>query len=186
MLRWFDHPEEAVDHLAGLRRAQALLDREGFLESLQDRARRFEWDAAMQWRADQWVSQQLVGWSEEVHKGLEGLRRDDVGRPLNARHGCSFRLSRVVQVHRGVLTAGDNDFYAAVETELGPDSEWVRLRRTAFGIEDERGRSPTLREQVVAGLQLYVATVTLVESALQEEDRPVIVHTVHQIRTALV
>ena len=182
---WFEQPQLAVMFIAGLRSARALLDRDGFLAGWQERARRFVWDGAMKRRADRWVSTQLVGWAEEVHKGLEGLRRGgDVGRLLNARHGCSFGLAQVVQVHLGLLVDGDNGFYDALESTLGSESSWVRLRATAFGVQDDTGRGPTLPEQVWAGLQLYVETVRLVDSVIQPEHRAVIEHTVEQIGVA--
>ena len=178
---WFEQPELAVAFVAGIRAAQVLVDH-GFLALWQERARCFVWNASLRARADRWVSAELVGWAEEVHKGLEGLRRGgDVGRLLNARHGCTFGLSRIVQVHRRVLTEGDNDFYDALDAALGPDSEWARLRRTAFGVQDASGRAPTLPEQVRAGLKLYVVTAELVASAVQPEHRAVIDHTVGQI-----
>lgn len=108
---WFERPEEVVSHIAGLRVARALLDHDGSFAALQARANTFAWDAAMQERADRWASRQLVGWAEEAHKGLEGLRRGDVGRLLNARHGCSWGLNHVIQVQRGVLVSGDNAVY---------------------------------------------------------------------------
>ena len=64
-----------------------------------------------------------------------------------------------MQVQRGVLVSSENDSYDGVA--VGRDSRWTRLRRTAFGIEDDGGRAPTLREQVIAGLHLYVETAAL-------------------------
>jgi hypothetical protein len=62
----------------------------------------------MQARANQQASAMLVGWFEEVHKGLAGLQQNDIGRLLNARHGLSWGLGRVMKVQRGILMSGDN------------------------------------------------------------------------------
>jgi hypothetical protein len=86
---WFTRPEEAVKVIAGLRLAHLLLDRDGSFLARQRRVHEFTWDVAMQERADRWASEQMVGWAEEAHKGLEGLRRGDIGRLLNGRHGLS-------------------------------------------------------------------------------------------------
>jgi hypothetical protein len=183
--RWFSDPELATDSIMGVRSAQALLDRDGYFAGIQARARAFVWDQTMQARANLWASTMLVGWIEEVHKGLAGLQRNDVGRLLNARHGLSWGLSRVMKVQRGILISGDNAFYDAVTQALGQQSEWVRLHRTAFGIESEEDQAPTLSEQVRAGLRLYILTAELLAPVLRTEDRPLITHTTQLIREML-
>jgi hypothetical protein len=182
---WFERPEQAVTHVAGLRRAHALLDRDGAFAELQARAHAFVWDVAMQELADRWASRQLVGWAEEAHKGLEGLRRGDVGRLLNARHGCSWGLNHVIQVWRGVLVSGDNAVYDEVGAAMAAHPEWLRLRRLAFGLEDARGVAPAIAGQVRAGLRLYALTAGLLDAAIQPEDRPVILRTVASIGAEL-
>lgn len=183
--RWFSDPEVATDTIIGARSAQTLLDRDGYFAGIQTRARAFAWDQAMQERANQRASAMLVGWIEEVHKGLAGLQRNDIGRLLNARHGLSWGLSRVMKVQRGILMSGDNAFYDEVAQVMGQQSEWVRLQRIAFGIESEEGKAPTLSEQVRAGLQLYILTAELFEPVLRTEDRPLITHTAQLIHETL-
>jgi hypothetical protein len=183
--RWFSEPEAVTDTIMGVRSAQALLDRDGYFAEIQVRARAFAWGQAMQERANQRASAMLVGWIEEVHKGLAGLQRNDVGRLLNARHGLSWGLGRVMKVQRGVLLSGDNAFYNEVNQAMGQQSEWVQLLRTAFGIESEEGKAPTLSEQVRSGLRLYILTAELLAPVLRTEDRPLITHTIQLIRKAL-
>jgi hypothetical protein len=183
--RWFSDPEVATDTIMGARSAQALLDRDGYFAGIQTRAQAFVWDQAMQERANQRASAMLVGWIEEVYKGLAGLQHNDIGRLLNARHGLSWGLGRVMKMQRGVLMSGDNAFYDAVAQVMGEQSEWVRVHRTAFGIENEVGTAPTLSEQVRAGLQLYILTAELLEPVLQTEDRPLIAHTIQLVRAIL-
>lgn len=180
---WFIKPEKASEFMAGLRQARPLLDRDGTLAGLQERARAFVWDALLQARADAWASREMVGWIEEVHKALEGLARlkgagdgpgetiDAVGRLLQARFGLSWGLSRVMQVQRGVLIAGDNSFYRQVAEAVGYDSTWVALRERAFGLGPEPSN---LVEQIQAGLQLYVETAALLGDVLRPEDRPLV------------
>ncbi|MDI7275115.1 MAG: nucleotidyltransferase domain-containing protein [Anaerolineae bacterium] len=182
---WFTRPEVAANIMVGLRQARALVDRSGTFAAIQARARAFVWDATMQERANAWASEQMVGWIEEAHKGLEGLLRGDIGRLLNARFGLSWGLSRVVQVQRGVLVSSENDSYDGVAEAIGRDSRWTRLRRTAFGVEDDEGQAPTLREQVIAGLRLYVETAVLLEGALLPREAELVAETVARIRAAL-
>jgi hypothetical protein len=162
-----------------------LRDQEGYFAAIQARAHAFTWDAAMRERANQWASRQMVGWIEEVHKGLEGLRRDDIGRLLNARFGLSWGLSQVIIVQRGLLLVGDNAFYDAITASMAGQSEWLRLYRAASGIEADDGRAPTLREQVMAGLRLYVLTAELLGPALQPDDRLLIYRTCVLIKAVL-
>ncbi len=182
---WFLCPEIAVTVIAGLRTARPLLDRANTFEAVRRRAQAFLWDAAMQQKANRWAGQQMVGLIEEVHKGLDGLRRNDTGRMLNARFGCSWLLSRVVGVQKGILLTGDNGFYDEVGEAVGKDSRWFQLRRTAFGIEGPTGKAPSLREQVSAGLRLYVATARLLRPIIEPADADPIEQTVALIETEL-
>lgn len=183
---WFAKPELALAVIPGLRSARPLIDREGFFAALQERARRFVWDEAMQQRANAWASEQMVGWIEEVHKGLEGLKRNDIARLLNARFGLSWGLQRVVQVQQGVFLSSDNAFFDAVAISVGTGSTWSQLRRNAFGIEAEGEDRPlALVDQVVAGLRLYVATTELLGDAVSARDRPLIDDTIALIDGAL-
>jgi Nucleotidyltransferase domain len=181
--RWFSCPEEAVNVIRGLQQAQILRDSHDYLAALKERASRFAWDAAMQVRANAYASRQMVGWIEEVHKGLEGVRREDAGRLLNALFGLTWGLSRLVQVQRGILISGDNAFFHEVEQAVGVDSEWAALRRAAFGVGTSRPSS--LRGQVIAGLRLYVLTSQMLMDAWAEEDRLLITTTANRIMTEL-
>lgn len=182
---WFTRPEVAVNVVSGLRTGRELVDREGAFRAIRIRARAFLWDSSIQQRANDWASQQMVGWIEEVHKGLEGLRSGDTGRLLHARFGCTWGLTRVMQVQRGVLVSGDNAFYDEVAAAMGRASEWVRLRQLAFGVEQEGRRPLSLRGQVSAGLRLYTLTAHLIAEALRPTDEPLITETVRLIEATL-
>lgn len=182
---WFSEPAQATTTIAGLRTAHALLDRSATFAALQARAQAFVWTEALQVKADLWASAQMVGWIEEVHKGLEGLRRRDPGRLLNANFGLSWGLSSVLKVQRGVLLSGDNGFFAEVAAAVGPDHRWSELCAIAFGVADIQGRPPSLCERVVAGLQLYAVTADLLGAALQPAHAPLVAETVALINTAL-
>jgi hypothetical protein len=175
----------AVNVISGIRNARPLLDRFNTFEVVQNRAQDFKWNADMQQKANHWASQQMIGWIEEVHKGLEGLRRKDTGRMLNSRFGCSWGLSRVMGVYKGILLSGDNGFYDEINEVVGLDSEWTQLRRIAFGIEDKNGKVPTLQEQVSAGLRLYVVTSKLLNPILEPLDAALIEQTVILIENEL-
>lgn len=182
---WFSDPAQAVKNVGGLRRGRALIDREATFATIQARAHDFTWTPELQALANQQASAELVGWIEEAHKGLEGLRRQDPGRMLNGLFGLSFGLSWVMQLQRGVLISGDNGFFDEVAAATGPDPRWTQLRAVAFGVGEVNGRPPSLRERVVAGLGLYVTTVELMAAALAPADRPLIEATVALINAQI-
>ncbi len=179
---WFSEPTAAVSAIAPLRQAQPLLDSTGYFAQLQARAHNFIWTSELQQQADCWASEQMVGWIEEAHKGLEGLRRNDEGRLLNASFGLSWGLTGVVKVQRGILVYSDNTLMEQVMDDVGSASHWSHLCRISFGLAEEEGRPPSLRARVVAGLQLYVATVELLQAAIQPQEAPLIARSVERIR----
>jgi len=178
---WFTKPEQVTTCIAGLRSARTLRDEDGYFRAIQARAHQFVWDEAMQQKADTYASSQMVGWIEEVHKGLEGLRRSDNGRLINARHGLSWGLTDVMRVQKGILISGDNSSYLAVAAALGERSEWVRLSRKSFAIDGD----VSLRDQVRAGLKLYVLTAEQLAEVCKPEERTLIEETVKRINLKL-
>lgn len=183
---WFTEPGQALGIIDGLRRGKALWDPAQVFASIQQRAHRFEWTPEHQEKADQLAGKELVGWIEEAHKGLEGLRRNDTGRLLNARFGLSWGLSWVMRLHRGVLTTSDNTFYDDVINAVGPESRWALLLRRAFGTVDQgNGGSLSLREVVQSGLLLYCETFEILNESLPRQDYALISATVRLIHTEL-
>lgn len=178
---WFTDPDRASSCIMGVRTAMPLWDPQGYFAALQRRADAFVWDESMQIKANSWASEQMVGWIEEVQKGLEGLRRNDEGRMLNARYGLSWGLTNVMRVQRGVLITGDNGTYPEVVESVGRDSHWVRLSRRAFGITN----GLSLRDQVASGLCLYLLTVELIEEVIQHKHKTLIEEVTRRIRNEL-
>jgi hypothetical protein len=169
---WFSKPVEATASIAGVRAARPLWDPSGHFESIKNRAISFVWDAEMQNKANVFASEAMVGWIEEVQKGLEGLRRQDVGRMLNARYGLSWGLTKVMRVQRGILISGDNASYTEVVANIGTESVWAELGRHAFGVS-----GLPLSDQVKAGLRLYAETARMLDDVLSEQDK-LLVHEV--------
>jgi hypothetical protein len=177
----FTDPVDATEYIAGLRMARALWDPDGHFDAIRERAHVFVWEGAIKDNAHAWASTQMVGWIEEVHKGLEGLRRGDQGRMLNARYGLSWGLTKVMRVQRGILISSDNGSYPEVVEAIGPHSEWGVLSRKVFGIDD----TTDLPDQVKAGLRLYVVTAGILASTLKPEDKKLVDEAVNRIREEL-
>lgn len=183
--RWFERPEEAVKWITGLRQVYALKDETGVIADLRARAIAFTWDEAMQQRANQYASRQMVWWIEEVHKGLEGLRRNDAGRMLFGLIGLSWGIARLVQVQHGLLLPSENEIFDALDRVFGLDSEWVRLRRITFGVGADGRLAFSLRERVMAGLKLYMLTAVTLRNVLQPDDAVVIQSVIESIQAEL-
>ncbi|MYH62074.1 MAG: hypothetical protein F4148_10025 [Caldilineaceae bacterium SB0675_bin_29] len=180
---WFTEPGQAVNIIIGLRDGRALWDPNGLFSAIQQRAWEFKWTRTHQKKADQMVGKELVGWIEEAHKGLEGLRRSDDGRLLNARFGLSWGLAWVMRLHRGVFATSDNTFFNDVVSIVGPETRWAKLLHQAFGIAaGAEGDSISLREEVTSGLLLYCETFSLLKESLPQEDFLLIEATVRRIR----
>ncbi len=177
----FANPLDATEYMAGLRTGRALWDPDCYFDAIQKRAHAFVWDGAMADKSRAWASAQMVGWIEEVRKGLEGLRRGDKGRMLNAGYGLSWGLTKVMRVQRGILISSDNGSYPEVVASIGIDSPWADLSRKVFGINV----SLSLQEQVKAGLRLYVLTAALLAGTLKPEDRRLIDEAVSRISNEL-
>ena len=183
---WFSEPGQAVNIIVGLRDGRALWDPNGLFAAIQQRAEEFMWTETLQEKADRLAGKELVGWIEEAHKGLEGLRRNDTGRLLNARFGLSWGLAWVMRLHRGVFATSDNTFFSDVIGEVGPETRWARLLHQAFGIATGAdGETYTLREEVTAGLLLYCETFSLLKESLPPDDLLLIETTVQRIRCEL-
>ena len=183
---WFTDPGQAVNVIVGLRHGRALWDPNDIFSAIQKRAEEFEWTQTLQQKANQLAGKELVGWIEEAHKGLEGLRRNDTGRMLNARFGLSWGLAWVMRLHRGVFVTSDNTFFSDVISEVGPETRWARLLHRAFGIATGGEDCwPSLREEVTSGLLLYCETFSLLKEALPRNDFPLIEATVTRIRREL-
>ncbi len=183
--RWFERPEEAVKWITGLRQVYALQDEQGVIAAFKQRAIAFSWDAAMQERANQYASRQMVWWIEEVHKGLEGLRRNDAGRMLFGLFGLSWGIARLEQVQHGLLLPSENEIFDALDREFGLESEWVRLRKISFGVGADGRLAFSLRERVIAGLKLYVLTAAMLKETLQPDDAAVIRVVIESIQSEL-
>ena len=183
---WFTEPIQVVNYVAGLREARPLWDPHGAFAAIQGRARRFVWTPELQERASRLAGQEMVGWIEEVHKGLEGLHRDDAGRLLNARFGLSWGLVRAVRVQRGILSDSDNTFLSDAIAAAGRESRWAQLLNSSFGAaQGNTDKGPSLHETVRAGLLLYCETFELLREAIAAEHFPLIKETVCLIRSQL-
>jgi predicted nucleotidyltransferase len=173
-------PRSACRYLTGLSHSVPLIDQGGFLRDLLNKARNFEWTAEMIFSAHRAAASELIGWLEEVHKGVAGLESGDSGRMLQAVHGCSWGMLRVAQLHLGVLEGSDNTVVDDVTTVVGWGTRWSTLLRTAIGLTEA-----CLSVRVKAGLDLFCATAELAGASFLPDELRMIEPSVVQIQEFL-
>jgi Nucleotidyltransferase domain len=179
--RWFTEPGLATQIISGLRQAQALHDPDEVFVKVQARANAFTWNETLQVTANQQASEQMVGLIEEVQKGLGGLQNNNVGRLLQTRYALSWLLAGVIQVQHGILIESDNSVVSQLTEAVGLESSWSYWCYRAFGLEN-----PGLRQEVLAGLNLYVETYKLVRDILRSQDKVLVTHAIRLIEQARV
>ncbi|WP_069650135.1 nucleotidyltransferase domain-containing protein [Caloranaerobacter ferrireducens] len=179
--KWFCDPEKATECISGLRQSKVIWDPNGYLSSLKKRAEEFKWDSSLQEKANNYASRELVSWVEEVHKALQGLLFNDIGRMLNGLYGLTYGLFKVVRVQKGILLTSDNSFFKQVIDYFGEESEFAILGKEAFGIDN----TLEVRERVISGLKLFDLITDMLVDILNDDDKEAILLVKDEIRREL-
>jgi hypothetical protein len=164
--RELSHPVSAVMAVPGLRQARVLLDKDGALAALREKAMSFTWEP-LQPAADRLASYDLMGNAEEVHKVLSALVRRDESAAMYGTMGMCNALTRIVIVQRGLLIRTENSWFQLVYDAVGRDSEWTRYHRLANGFEAGPPHLPPFEVRAIAGLHLYEETAGLLRHVLR-------------------
>ncbi|MBW2279340.1 MAG: nucleotidyltransferase domain-containing protein [Deltaproteobacteria bacterium] len=162
-------PDRAIWTVEALRQARVLHDRDGGLADLLAEARDFDW-ALLRKRARGFVSRELAGCAEEVHKLLGALRGPDESALVYGALGLAQGLGRALAVASELLVDTENRYLDALWRDAGRDSEWTALHRRTLGL-DGAGEAWA---RAVAGLQLYVETWIRLAGMLRGDDRKVV------------
>jgi len=176
--QWFTEPKQIVEIISNLRQADILIDEQFIYANLQQRARQFQWTDDHRAKANTYVSNQLVGLIEEVHKGLNCLTDYDAGRCINATHGLAWGLTFMVLVYHGILADGDNGLILGAQQAVGYDSEWSRLQRLTYGIVAPTESQPKRIDMLHASLSLYKLTYEICKSACTSQHQKPINRTI--------
>ncbi|MCH8205739.1 MAG: hypothetical protein IH956_01910 [Chloroflexi bacterium] len=127
--------------------------------------------------ADEYVSYSVMGYAEEAHKVLAGLKSGRDSTVLYGILGLVLGLAEAVAVHRRVLVESDNSYFDQVQEAAGDNSEWSRQFRQAAGFDPG-----AVRARGLAALRLYEDTVGLARPVLREQDAEVVDHALAAIR----
>lgn len=166
-------PDEAMFAVPGLRQMRILHDPTGALAALQRAAEAFTWEA-LRAAADLHVSETVMGVAEEACKVLGTLSRGNDSGAAYAARGLVLGLTRAMAVHRRLLIASENTYYAQVQDALGQDSPWTRAFRLAAGLDHGPTDLSPAVAHALAALSLYRESVALTRTILPQRHLPVI------------
>lgn len=174
------NPRRAIWAVPGLRGMKILLDKDGSVGMLQQAAQEFGW-APLQPLADEFAAEEIMGNAEEVHKILNGLRRQQESTVLYASWGLVKNMLEAVAVQRGILIVSENRYFDLIQDSVGRDSAWTRAFRTAWGLEP--GASD-YQSRGTAALTLYCLSAEMFEPLIPEKHREVVNVTLRLIKEA--
>jgi hypothetical protein len=174
-------PETAIWAVPGLRQARILLDREGQIAALLQKAHAFQW-APLQPAADAYASYELMGLAEEVHKVLGALAYGNEPTAAYGIWGLVLGLPRAVAVQRGLLIPTENAYLRLVPAAIGDDSAWARAFAVAAGLVAAPAAASPVIVRAMAALRLYRETASLLESVVQPDHAPIIAGALARIR----
>jgi hypothetical protein len=174
------NPRRAIWAVPGLGGMKILLDKDGSIADLQQAAREFEW-SHLQPAADEFAAEQIMGNAEEVHKILNGLRREQESTVLYATWGLVKNMLEAVAVQRGIMMISENRYFDLIQDCVGRESQWSRAFRAAWGLGPNGAQYQT---RGTAALTLYHLTATMFDAFIPEKHRNVVNKTLQIIKEA--
>lgn len=162
-------PEQAIWAAPGISQMKILLDRDGSIARLQQRALAFEW-APLQQAANEYAGRELAQFSEEVCKIAAAMKRVNQSATAHTLIGLLMGMTGTVAAWRGVMLTSENYYFEQVQMAVGIDSAWSDFHRLAAGYE----AGSSLDERAMSALLLYWETARMLDSILSDEHRLVV------------
>ncbi len=163
-----ESPQHAMWAAPGLNQMWVLFDRTGGLAQLKAQAATYDPSSCRE-RAGAWISERLLGNSEEITKIIAALQRGDDGAALHAMLDVDYHLNMIAAVHLGVLFETENSFFEQLGLAAPP--EWVRLQRVMMGLEPAG-----VAQRARAALGLFRYTCRWLDDVIQPQDREIIAY----------
>lgn len=174
------NPRRVIWAVPGLRGMKILLDKDGSVAALQQAAQEFEW-SKLQPAADEFAAEEIMGSAEEVHKIMNGLKRQHESTVLYATWGLVKNMLEAVAVQRGIMMISENRYFDLIQEAMGRESDWTRSFRAAWGLGPNGAQYQT---RGAAALSLYHLTATMFDSLIPEKHRIVVNKTLQIIKEA--
>lgn len=176
----FTDPRRAIWAVPGLRGMRILLDKDGSLADLQQKAKDFDW-SVLQPAANEFAGEEILGNAEEAHKILNGLARRHESTVLYATWGLVKNMLEAVAVQRGIMIISENRYFDLIQDAAGRDSKWTNAFRTAWGLDPV---SSQYQSRGAAALRLYRLSAVMFEQWIPDKHHDVVNHTLQQIKDA--
>jgi predicted nucleotidyltransferase len=176
-------PELAIWRIPSMREARILLDKDGAFGAFQRSLAEFRWES-LQEQANAWASDELLLYTEFVHKALGALLNRDETALAYATQELFHILTWVLAVQRGVLIEGGNTYYRQVQEAAGMNSAWTRYHRMILFLEVLPPHLTPAEARGIAALHLYQETASMLRDALQPQDREIIEQALHMLERA--
>ena len=176
-------PHRAIWTIPGLRQARILLDKDGSIAALIAAAMKVDW-RDLQPAANDYISHELCGRTEEIHKVLDGLERESESKTIFATWGLSESLAKILLVRHGVLVPTENVFIDLAQATAGRDSNWSRQFRLVIGLDTPPVGELPYHCIGIASLRLYRETVSLMRPVLHPDEAIVIDRTLDVMKEA--
>ena len=174
------NPRRAIWAVPGLSGMKIVLDKEGSLDRLQQKAQKFDF-SLLQPAADEFAAEEIMGCAEETHKVLNGLARGHESTVLYATWGLVSNILEAVAVQRGIMIVSENRYFDLIQESVGRDTKWVSAFRTAWGLDST---SSQYQSRGTAALTLYRLTAAMFDGLIPDKHREVVKNTLRLIKEA--
>jgi hypothetical protein len=131
----FRSPRLAPATVSGWRGAKILHDPNQIAAGIIARATEWTWDHIGQSRLDEWVTEELTGYTEEVVKMVNLLEQERPEAAAIQRSVLALRIPVIMAVHLRLLYTSENDLWTLVAARMG--KEWQRTQEMAQGLAGE-------------------------------------------------
>jgi hypothetical protein len=163
----FRSPREAPGAVPGWRSALVLADPQGVAAGLQREARAWTWAVPGDEACNTYVSEEITGLAEEVHKLVNLRRAGNLTGAAVQRSILSGRMGVVMAIHLRLLFDTENELWNLVDERLG--EPWKSTQARAFGLAGE-----SFDETCRAALKLYRLAAAEAFPRLDERQQAVV------------
>lgn len=168
VLQAFKDPSRVGGVIPAWGNAIVIYDPEGIANKLKQKAREWRWDSLGK-NVDRWVSEELTGYAEEVHRLIGNFQLKRRSAAAVQRSLLAIYMAPILAVHYRILYSTENQLWDLVSKRMG--KKWTQTQSVALG---ERRQS--FEETCKAALQLFVLAAQEVKSLLNKQQYQVISH----------
>ncbi|MHA2251321.1 MAG: nucleotidyltransferase domain-containing protein [Candidatus Kariarchaeaceae archaeon] len=141
--------------------AKILLDKNNQFRNFQKQVENSSWEVLEEKRRHV-ISEEIVGFIEEVHKVVNGIKRNDESTMLTGMIGLLLGMSRVIAMQHKLLIRSENEFYFRLQKLMGMTSKWTFAFREVLALPFDSNTPNSVADRARASLRLYLETAKAV------------------------